>query len=148
LFFELSVKMIFSVYIVFFFLGLNIIINLFTIFLHSFLIKNSEKDILQISLNSSLGEQDDLKKRILNQQTINKTLTETNSNNLTTAKEQEVRKLQEQATMEETRLNELRKSFEKRCLTLIEDKTKNSENYDDRISKLKIALNDMKSKGT
>tara|TARA_B100000780_G_scaffold51310_1_gene31728 strand:- start:112 stop:264 length:153 start_codon:yes stop_codon:yes gene_type:complete len=50
--------------------------------------------------------------------------------------------------MEETRLNELRKSFEKRCLTLIEDKTKNSENYDDRISKLKIALNDMKSKGT
>lgn len=116
-------------------------------FLHSFLIKNSEKDILQISLNSSLGEQDDLKKRILNLQTINKTLTETNSNNLTTAKEQEVRKLQEQATMEETRLNELRKSFEKRCLTLIEDKAKNSENYDDRISKLKIALNDMKSKG-
>lgn len=149
MFFELSVKIgIFTVFIVFFFLGLNIKINLFTIFLHSFLIKNSEKDILQISLNSSLGEQDDLKKRILNQQTINKTLTETNSNNLTTAKEQEVRKLQEQATMEETRLNELRKSFEKRCLTLIEDKTKNSENYDDRISKLKIALNDMKSKGT
>ena len=108
----------------------------------------SEKDTLQMTLNSALGERDDLKKRNEQQIEINKKLTLNISANETKANEHEKRRLEEQKRMEETRLNELRKSFEARCAQLIEERTKSAEKYDDQIHELTTSLSDVKTRAS
>jgi hypothetical protein len=106
----------------------------------------SEKDTLQLSLNASIGEQENLKQRISEHIKNNKKMEDERIINEKNLNDHHKRKLEEMKKMETTRLNELRKSFEERCATLISERSKASKIADDQISTITRQFSDMKAK--